>query len=132
VLASVLSGFALLGIVRLIVPVTADSVDVPIDVDRQLTFLRQALDDDAADRAQQLFPEGYFFLYALYGLAWVDVGMRDPDRARATAVREAGWALENLESAAGRAPFSADLLPSFGVFYRGWTNWLRGGMLSLQ
>src|SRR5204862_5656291 len=30
------------------------------------------------------------------------------------------------------APFSPDLVPSYGVFYRGWSTWLRGGVLSLQ
>jgi hypothetical protein len=40
--------------------------------------------------------------------------------------------LANLESEEGRAPFSAALTPEYGVFYRGWINWLRGGILSLQ
>ncbi|SDQ43462.1 hypothetical protein [Thermostaphylospora chromogena] len=31
-----------------------------------------------------------------------------------------------------RPPFDPGLTPSHGVFYRGWTNWLRGGVLSLQ
>jgi hypothetical protein len=44
----------------------------------------------------------------------------------------ARWALARLDSPAGRAPFSPDLTPAHGVFYRGWTNWLRGGVLSLQ
>src|SRR4029453_9241852 len=35
-------------------------------------------------------------------------------------------------SADGRAPFDAGPTPSYGVFYRGWTNWLRGGVLSLS
>ena len=58
--------------------------------------------------------------------------MREPAGERATALREARWALARLDSPAGRAPFSPDLTPSYGVFYRGWTNWLRGGVLSLQ
>jgi hypothetical protein len=123
---------ALLGAVRLIAPATAGPAGEPAGVRRQLTFLRAALDGGAADQAQRLFPEGYFFLHALYGLAWVELGMRQPQADRATALREARWAAQRLDSPAGRAPFSPDLVPPSGVFYRGWSNWLRGGVLSLQ
>ncbi|MEV0757733.1 hypothetical protein [Streptosporangium sp. NPDC050280] len=57
--------------------------------------------------------------------------MREPAGERSAALREARWALARLESPSGRAPFSADLTPPHGVFYRGWTNWLRGGTLAL-
>ncbi|GGM40625.1 hypothetical protein ACFFX1_17955 [Dactylosporangium sucinum] len=116
---------ALVGALRLVVPATGG-------VDRQLPFLRAALDDGAADEAQGLFPEGYFFLHVLYGLTWVELGRRDPAGHRARAVREARWALQRLDSEAGRAPFSPGLTPQYGVFYRGWTNWLRGGLLTLD
>jgi hypothetical protein len=99
------------------------------EVRRQLTFLRAQLDAGAAQEAQELFPEGYFFLYALYGLAHVDLGRTAADPAED--VREARWALARLESPAGRRPFDAALTPAYGVFYQGWTNWLRGGVLSL-
>jgi hypothetical protein len=132
-LVAVLVGVcALVGTVRLVGPATGGSTGEPAGVRRQLTFLRSALDGGAADDAQRLFPEGYFFLHALYGLSWVELGMRAPVTERATALREARWALERLDSPAGRAPFSADLAPPYGVFYRGWCNWLRGGVLGLQ
>ena len=98
-------------------------------VRQQLTFLRAQLDSGAAQEAQQLFPEGYFFLYALYGLAHVDLGRTAVDPAEH--VRESRWALARLETPAGRAPFPPGLTPAYGVFYQGWTNWLRGGILSL-
>ena len=123
---------ALVGIVRLVAPATAGTDGEPPGVRRQLAFVRGELADGAGDRAQQTFPEGYFFLHALYGLAWVDLGLREPAKRRASALREARWAVSRLDSAAGRAPFSVDLVPSYGVFYRGWSNWLRGGVLSLQ
>ena len=107
---------ALVAAVRLVAPQDGTS-----GVRRQLAFLRSALDDGAAEDAQKLFPEGYFFLYALYGLASVDVG--DAEEAR--------WALARLEAPAGRAPFSPGLTPAYGVFYQGWLNWLRGGILGL-
>jgi hypothetical protein len=58
--------------------------------------------------------------------------MRASIEERAAPLREARWALARLDTPAGRAPFSPDLVPSYGVFYRGWTNWLRGGVLALQ
>jgi len=129
--AVVVSLAALIGVARLVVPVTAGPSDEPFGVRRQLAFLRGALDDGAGERAQELFPEGYFFAHALYGLSWVELGHRGPASGRPEAAREARWALARLASPAGRAPFSPDLTPEYGVFYRGWTNWLRGGLLTL-
>ncbi|MFI6738362.1 hypothetical protein ACIBI9_36015 [Nonomuraea sp. NPDC050451] len=132
VLAVAVTSCALAGVVRLTVPATAGTSGEPPGVRRQLAFLREALDAGAGDEAQALFPEGYFFLHALYGLSWVELGMREPAGERSRALREARWALSRLDSPAGRAPFSPGLTPPYGVFYRGWTNWLRGGALSLE
>ncbi|MDX3099357.1 hypothetical protein [Nonomuraea angiospora] len=131
-LAVVVSACALAGVVRLTVPAAAGTSAEPPGVRRQLAFLRAALDTGAGDEAQALFPEGYFFLHALYGLSWVELGMREPADGRSRALREARWALSRLDSPAGRAPFSPGLTPPYGVFYRGWSNWLRGGVLSLE
>jgi hypothetical protein len=112
-------------LVTLVALVAAARLVTPQDttgVRRQLTFLRAQLDAGAAEQAQQLFPEGYFFLHALYGLAQADQGN----------AAEARWALARLETPAGRAPFEAGLTPAYGVFYQGWTNWLRGGILALD
>jgi hypothetical protein len=119
-------------LVTLIALVAAWRLVTPQDttgVRRQLAFLRAQLDAGAAQEAQKLFPEGYFFLYALYGLAHVDLGRTAADPAEDA--REARWALARLATPAGREPFDADLTPAYGVFYQGWTNWLRGGVLSL-
>jgi hypothetical protein len=130
--AVLVSACALAGAVRLVVPATAGTTGEPPGVRRQLAFLRAALDDGAGDQAQHMFPEGYFFLHVLYGLSWVELGMREPVDKRAPALREARWVLARLDLPSGRAPFSSGLVPSYGVFYRGWTTWLRGGVLSLQ
>ncbi|MFG1991799.1 hypothetical protein ACGFJ7_17670 [Actinoplanes sp. NPDC048988] len=115
--AVLISAFALLGAVRLVAPADGAS-----GVRKQLAFLKHELQSGAAEEAQRQFPEGYFFLYALYGLTAVDLNE----------VGEARWALGRLESEAGRAPFGGDMALQYGVFYRGWTNWLRGGILSRQ
>lgn len=132
VVAALVSLAALLGVVRLVAPATAGIAAEPPGVARQLTFLRAALDDGAGEDAQALFPEGWYFAHVLYGLARVESGLRQPPDRRDEALREARWALQRLESPAGRAPFSPDLTPGYGVFYQGWTNWLRGGVLALQ
>lgn len=104
------------------------------DVVAQLRHLRAALDAGAGDDMQALFPEGYFFTHVLYGLSWVEVGRRAEAEAplRAEALREARWAWSRLDSLRGRAPFSAQLDPPYGVFYVGWRSWLLGGLLSLH
>ncbi len=101
------------------------------DVIPQLNFIKSALQEGAGEDMQQLFPEGYFFTHVLYGLAWVNVGLRD-DSMQALALSEARWALSKLDSSAGRSVFSETLDPPYGVFYVGWSNWLRGGILKLQ
>lgn len=104
------------------------------DVVAQLDYLKGALEDGAGEQMQGLFPEGYFFSYVLYGLSWVEVGLREAtgSELHEQALEEARWALERLDSPAGRAAFAPTLDPPHGVFYVGWSNWLRGGILLLQ
>jgi hypothetical protein len=98
---------------------------------RQLAFVRDALDEGSDTAAQQLFPEGYVFSNVLYGLAWVQAAHTDSE-LRGDALRESRWALARLESEEGRAIFDPRLQPAYGVFWAGWTNWLRGAILSLD
>ncbi|MDR7274446.1 hypothetical protein [Catenuloplanes atrovinosus] len=131
VLAALLTLLALGGAARLTLPALADGHDQePPGVRRQLAFIREALDGGAATHAQSLFPEGYYFLHVLYGLSWVELGQRGV--AVTEAADQAAWALARVESAPGRAPFDPGATPPYGVFYAGWTNWLRGGLLTLR
>lgn len=111
-------------------PLTRDDAEVVADALPRLNYLRDAIADGAAERMQQLFPEGYLFLHVLYGLSWVDVGTRSAAH-RETALAEARHALAAADSEAGRAAFSPTLDPPYGVFHSGWTNWLRGGVVRL-
>lgn len=108
----------------------------------QLRYLRGALRAGAGEDMQELFPEGYFFSHVLYGLAWVEVALADGDSdagsaadtgsdRRREALREARWALRRLDGRRGRAPFAADLRPAHGVFYVGWSSWLRAKVVEL-
>lgn len=101
------------------------------DIPAQLAFLRGALQAGAAHEMQRYFPEGYFFSYALYGLAWANWGLAHP-QDRPQALAEARWALAALDAPAGRAVFSPNLDPPYGVFYAGWRSLLHGAALQLQ
>ncbi|MFL6075394.1 MAG: hypothetical protein ACJ73S_18545 [Mycobacteriales bacterium] len=105
---------------------------VPPDAVSQLDWLRSRLDGGAATEAVRATPAGYVLLYALYGASWVQVGERETGRLRARAAREVGWALAQLDSPLGRAPFEGRMDPTLGVFYLGWSAWLRGGLLRLR
>src|SRR5258708_6759623 len=89
------------------------------DVVPQLHFIGAALRTGAGDEMQGLFPEGYFFNHVLYGLSWIEVGLRsDPHSAQyAEALQEGQWALARLNSSDGLAPFDKELSPAYGVFY---------------
>ncbi|RZT20646.1 hypothetical protein EV649_3796 [Kribbella sp. VKM Ac-2569] len=123
VIATLVAG---VGTARLVLPWT----DPARGVVKQLAFLRAELEGGADLSAQKQFPEGYFFLNVLYGLTWVQVGIDDPGRS-ADATAEVRWALDRIASSDGTAPFDESLQPQYGVFYAGWTNWLRGGLIAL-
>lgn len=111
-------------------PLQQPRAEIAADALPRLAFLRAELEADAGERMQELFPEGYFFTHALYGLSWVNVGMLQPGE-RDRALREARWALERLEAPAGTAPFPQEADPPHGVYHAGWTAWLRGRIVEL-
>lgn len=114
------------------VPSSGSNTEIAADVLPQLEFIGHSLRQGAGHDMQKLFPEGYFFSYELYGLTWADLGRDVSDPAiRARARSEAHWALSQIESQAGRAPFDASLRPRYGIFYAGWATWLRGEILCL-
>ena len=100
----------------------------------QLEFIGDELRGGAGRRMQMLFPEGFLFSHELYGLAWIELGLRHDEGSelRQRALREARWALGQIDSAEGRGPFEPGLRPAYGIFYAGWSAWLRGGILLLQ
>lgn len=109
-------------------------LEVGPDTRSQLHFLKQSLLAGAGEEMQAFFPEGYFFSYVLYGLTWVNIGLRTPPERELhqTALAEARWAMAHLDSPTGKTAFSSRLDPPYGVFYVGWRSWLQGGILKLQ
>ncbi|MEM7333454.1 MAG: hypothetical protein AAF490_15300 [Chloroflexota bacterium] len=106
------------------------------NIQAELRFIKQSIENGAGADMQALFPEGDFFLNVLYGLSWVNVGLQLPqaDPQRLEAIQEATWAWENLGSEASKRPFqvSQSLAPSYGIFYTGWRTYLLGGILLMQ
>lgn len=111
--------------------VEPDFGKVPRHALAHLAWIREKLEAGAGEEMQQLFPEGYFFSHVLYGLAWVEIGLRSEGKVE-DAVSEARWALANIESEKGKAPFSAELPPGHGMFYSGWRNHLLAGIVLLD
>ena len=101
----------------------------------QLHFLKRKLRHErAGEEAQQIYPEGYVFIHALYALAWCDVVAALPPESTSTqeGMAEIVFSLNALDSPAGRQVFKPDLPLSYGAFYRGWTTYLRGRYLQLR
>ena len=89
----------------------------------QLTFLERALDDGAARRMQELFPEGYVFTWALYGAASAQVAgqMSVDDPARAHYLSEARRSVLAVRTDFARASFPQEMHPPYGAFYSSWS-----------
>ncbi|WP_273444328.1 hypothetical protein [Neolewinella agarilytica] len=106
------------------------------DVYEQLQFLKQSLQAGADDEMQGLFPEGHLFIHALYGLIAADFAsatnadtfgngfMEYEDVSEGVALRELGWACDEINSTKGKQVFTEGLPLPYGVFYRGWQNYL--------
>lgn len=99
---------------------------------RQLSFLEDRVHRGLGADMQMLFPEGSVFTHALYGLAWCGYAQRiqGSDTLRSHALREARWAMSQIEreEVQGRFPVAAE--PKFGAFYCGWRNFLLGSILA--
>jgi hypothetical protein len=102
------------------------------DVHHQLQYLKGEMHMGATSEMQRLFPEGHLFMNALYGLAWADLvanlneGQPDTEvPLRTEAEQEIAWALAEMDSPKGRRIFQKKLPLPYGVFYRGWSNYLR-------
>lgn len=108
------------------------------DVYHQLKYLKKEMHAGAATEMQRLFPEGHLFMNALYGLAWADLVANLNDGQSSTEVpirteaeKEITWALAEMDSPKGRRIFQEKLPLSYGVFYRGWSNYLRAKQLEI-
>lgn len=111
----------------------AERGEIAHDATSQLANIGRRLRAGEGNDMQRLFPEGWFFSHALYGMAWVNVGLQTQDKLlKSRAAEEARWVLLRMESPEALAPFAADTQVEHGVFYLGWKNRLLGGLLALK
>lgn len=103
------------------------------DVYAQLQYLKYELhENNAGMEMQHLFPEGFIFLNALYGLTWCELISDNTDSTiKKEALAEVDWAIEELNSENAKHLFKDELLLNYGVFYRGWTNYLLAKRLTI-
>ncbi len=97
----------------------------------QLRFLGDALDEGAAVRMQQMFPEGYVFTWALTGLASAQVAaqLEEHDPRREELLGLTRRAVSEVDSAPARSTFNPDLDPPYGAFYVAWSAYLSGELI---
>ncbi|GAA3954336.1 hypothetical protein [Hymenobacter algoricola] len=102
------------------------------EVVRQLRFLRATLHNGAGQRMQELYPEGFVYLNALYALTWLELLPRVPANSRLglDARAEARWALREIQSPAAQSIFEPDLPLPLGAFYQGWSAYVLGRYLA--
>ena len=107
----------------------------PVDVVKQLHFLKKALHEEkAAEDMQLLYPEGFVFLHALYALTWCEVVENLPFESVGwqEGLGEIAFSVDALDSPAARSVFNPDLPLAYGAFYRGWSAYVRGNFLAVQ
>ena len=105
------------------------------DVVAQLRFLRGPMHNGAGAEMQQLYPEGFVYLNALYALAWTELLPHLPPTAPLyqEGLAETRWALGEIQSPAGRSQFEDTDLPlPRGAFYQGWSAYVLGRYLAAQ
>lgn len=109
-----------------------DRASEQVDIERQLNFIEVELKEKELGRMMQhLYPEGFVFVNALYGLSWCELAMAEPNNEalQARALREALYVYNEIDSKQGRAPFPDGLQPEHGIFYCGWRNYLLAKIL---
>jgi len=106
------------------------------DIILQLNFLESRLkNDNLGLQMQEMFPEGYVFINALYGLAWCELGLSDFQKDPALkekVVHEALYAYNEINSEKANWTFDQNLIPRYGIFYCGWKNYLLSKLLSVD
>jgi hypothetical protein len=104
------------------------------DVVKQLSFLENELkSNQAAERMQKVFPEGYLFSNVLYGLAWADI-LANADKNSVLFKKgrtEIRFSIDQINSLEGKIIFNETLDLPYGAFYKGWSSYLMGKYLKL-
>lgn len=83
---------------------------------------------------QDLYPEGYIFMNALYGLAWCDLidSKTLSKQEMSEGKMEVQLAWNKVNSKLGRSAFDKMLPLQYGSFYNGWSTYLLGRKLMVD
>lgn len=100
------------------------------DVVKQYHYLKSKMDAGAAIDMQQLFPEGYMFMNALYGITAAEIAIAAEGKLKQEAYMEGYKSYVNMDSEAGRSIFPDKLPLPYGAYYRGWTTYQLGKLLA--
>jgi len=111
-----------------------EGVSYNYSVVAQLNFLKGEMQNNAALDMQNIYPEGFVFLNALYGLSWINAVEDLPKNSRLykEGLQEATWAYNQINSGDGKRVFEQNLPLEYGAFYSGWSNYLLGSLLAMD
>ncbi len=102
---------------------------------KHLRFLRTKIDQEAATKMQNIYPEGFIFMNVLYGLAWVEFAEKIKDKNHPfykESLLEIEKALDEIYSTNGKRIFPHEQRIKDGAFYTGWSTYLLGKKLALS
>lgn len=104
-----------------------------IDVLHQLQHLKEELHKGSGQDMQNIYPEGFIFLNALYGLTWCDLlqNVNKESPLFKEGIQEVDWVLAQIHSENGTKIFDKHLPIKYGAFYAGWSNYLLAQKLAL-
>lgn len=102
---------------------------------KHLRHLQEKIKNGAGSDMQQLYPEGYVFMNALYGLAWAEFG--ENIRNENPALYEEAFEQVKVAKAAVFSPIATRPFPkkqdiTYGAYYSGWSNYLLGKTILLN
>jgi hypothetical protein len=102
------------------------------EIVKQLNFLENELkNNNLANKMQTLFPEGYVFINALYGITccqYVENYSTDLNQ-KEKLINEAQWSYNQLKNEEAFKMFDKNTNPPKGIFYNGWKNYLLGKII---
>lgn len=100
----------------------------------QLRGLKAQIENGADEEMQEIYPEGYVFLNAVYGLAWYKLISALPNGSEYSneALKEIETCWTKINSNYARAQFEEDLPLPYGAYYTGWSNYFLGKKLEIQ
>lgn len=104
------------------------------DVYKQLQFLKIQLRNGEGEQMQSIYPEGFVFINALYGLSWASLIENLPVHSKIykEGIEELNWSVKELLSPQSQDNFDETLHLKYGAFYMGWSTYVLGKKLSIQ